>query len=935
MADPKLPRTEKPDRPDTNRTELKDSRFGVLDHFGLRSGRSGPVRFGLTKNPKIMACRTGLDRRPTQTGPTQTGPYHFGPVLDTECVVLSPDFKLTDESHVLLKVPRKDNMYSVDLKNVFPQGGLTCLFVKATLDESNLWHRRLGHINFKTMNKLKGKQHKASYKTKTISSISQPLQMLHMDLFGQTFVKSLMKKMYCLVVTDDFSRVLVVKPHNKTPYEIFHGKTPSLSFMIPFGCPVTILNTLDHLGSGPTWLFDIDTLTKSTNYKLVVAGNQSNGSAGKARVEIVPDKGYILLPLWTQVLLFSSSSKDSPSDGFKPSGEEEKKNAKDPGNEDNKVLSTEEPRVNQEMDANVNNTDNINTVSPIVNVAGIKDNDVDKNIVYGCADDLNMPNLEKIVYSDDDEDVGAKADMTNLDTNIPVSPIPTTRIRKDHLVEQIIRDIYSAPQTRRMTKSVTDHGKGYTQEEGIDYDEVFAPVARIEAIRLFLAYASFKHFVMYQMDVYSAFLYGKIEEEVYVCKPLGFKDLEFPDRVYKVEKALYVLHQAPRAWSTRKEMCTEFDKMMHKKFLMSSMGELTFFLGMQVAQKDDGIFISQDKYADEILKKFGFSTVKTASTPMETSKPLMKEENVEDNSPFNLEAYTNSDYAGASLDRKSTIGGCQFLESRLISWQYKMQIVVANTTTKAEYVAASNYCRQVYTYYCQLKVNAARHKLTTTVDFWATTTAKNINGEAQIHAMVDGKKKKQKPRKPRRQDTQETQPTNPTTNVEDEALNKENIPTQSNNLPLSRVNTLRSGKDILKLKELMEIYTNLQQRVIDLENTKTIQAHEISSFKKKGRNIADVDEDTKITLVDENVEDQWRFDDQEMFDTYVFNDEEVVVKDVNATSIATAVTAAVTTVVSIDDIILAQALVEIKTSNPKAKSIIMQEPSETPTTTMI
>ncbi|GJZ21018.1 putative ribonuclease H-like domain-containing protein [Tanacetum coccineum] len=146
---------------------------------------------------------------------------------DTECIVLSPNIKLTDESHVLLKVPRKNNMYSVDLKNIFPKGGLTCLFAKATSDESKLWHRRLGHINFKTMNKLvnenlvrglpsklfendqtcvacqKGKQHRASFKSKTLSSISQPLHMLHMDLFGLTFLKSLMKKMYCLVVTDD------------------------------------------------------------------------------------------------------------------------------------------------------------------------------------------------------------------------------------------------------------------------------------------------------------------------------------------------------------------------------------------------------------------------------------------------------------------------------------------------------------------------------------------------------------------------------------------------------------------------------------------------------------------------------------------------------------------------------------------------------------
>ncbi|GKF81002.1 putative ribonuclease H-like domain-containing protein, partial [Tanacetum coccineum] len=170
--------------------------------------------------------------------------------------------------------------------------------------------------------------------------------------------------------------------------------------------------------------------------------------------------------------------------------------------------------------------------------------------------------------------------------------------------------------------------QGYTQEEGIDYDEVFAPVARIEAIRLFLAYASFKDFVVYQIDVKSAFLYSKIEEEVYVCQPPGFKDLDFPDRVYKVEKALYRLHQAPRAWyetlstylldngfqkgkidntlfikrdkgdillvqvyvddiivgSTKKSFYTEFKKMMHKKFQMSSMGALTFFLGLQVKQ---------------------------------------------------------------------------------------------------------------------------------------------------------------------------------------------------------------------------------------------------------------------------------------------------------------------------------------------------------------
>ncbi|GJX45508.1 retrovirus-related pol polyprotein from transposon TNT 1-94 [Tanacetum coccineum] len=185
--------------------------------------------------------------------------------------------------------------------------------------------------------------------------------------------------------------------------------------------------------------------------------------------------------------------------------------------------------------------------------------------------------------------------------------------------------------------------QGYTQEEGIDYDEVLAPVARIEAIRLFLAYASFMGFMVYQMDVKSAFLYGQIKKEVYVCQPLGF---EYPDKVYKVVKALNGLHQAPRAWyetlakylldngfQRGKIYQTLFIKKQKGDILlvqMSSMGELTFFLGLQVKQKADGIFISQDKYVTHILKKFGFQDVRTTSTPMDTEKPLLKDSDGDD-----------------------------------------------------------------------------------------------------------------------------------------------------------------------------------------------------------------------------------------------------------------------------------------------------------------
>ncbi|GKA45764.1 putative ribonuclease H-like domain-containing protein [Tanacetum coccineum] len=198
------------------------------------------------------------------------------------------------------------------------------------------------------------------------------------------------------------------------------------------------------------------------------------------------------------------------------------------------------------------------------------------------------------------------------------------------------------------------------------------------------------------MDVKSAFLYGKIEEEVYVFQPPGFEDPEFLDRVYKVEKSLYGLYQAPRAWyETLSTYLLEngfqrgtIDKTL---FIKKVKGELTFFLGLQVKQKEDGIFISQDKYLADILREFSFIDVRTANTPMDTKKPLLKDSDGDD---VDVHLYrsiigslmyltlsrpdimfaSDSDYARASLDRKSTTGGCQLLGCKLISWQCKSKL---------------------------------------------------------------------------------------------------------------------------------------------------------------------------------------------------------------------------------------------------------------------
>nr|GEV22650.1 putative ribonuclease H-like domain-containing protein [Tanacetum cinerariifolium] len=509
-------------------------------------------------------------------------------------------------------------------------------------------------------------------------------------------------------------------------------------------------------GNRPDWLFDLDSLTISMNYVPVVAGLQTNS--------IVGTKDNIV-----------AGPKDSAVDAGKKATEVDASQVSDNGGQDTR--SEFKGLLQQERQTEyINSTNSFNTVSSPISTAG--------------------PSFVNAASPSPINAAGTPA-STNAFEEHPIELFSPFKIHfLLHMNKNDERGIVIKNKTRLVAQ-------GHTQEEGMDYDELFAPVARIEAIRLFLAYVSFKDFVVYQMYVKSAFLYGKIEEEVYVFQPFGFEDLDFPDKVYKVEKALYGLHQGPRAWyetlltylmdngfqrgqidktlfikrhkddillvqvdvhdiifgSTRKELSTKFESLMHDKFQMSSMGELSFFLGLQVQQKNDGNFISQDKYVADILKMFDFSTVKTASTPMEPNKALVKDAKAEDvdvhlyrsmieslmylttsmpnitfaicacvrfqftpktshlhvvkrifrylkrqpklglwypkDSPFDLEAYSDSDYARARLDRKSTTGGCQFLSKRLISWQCKKQTIVTNSTTEAEYAAAASCCGQV------------------------------------------------------------------------------------------------------------------------------------------------------------------------------------------------------------------------------------------------
>nr|GEY28454.1 putative ribonuclease H-like domain-containing protein [Tanacetum cinerariifolium] len=594
--------------------------------------------------------------------------------IDSECIFLGRDFKLLDDANILIRTPRQHNMYAIDLNNIVPHKDLTCLVVKASADECMLWHRRLGHLNFKTINKLvrhnlvrglptrcfkndhtctaclKGKQHKASCKSKLVNSMTKPLHTLHMDLFGPTSVSSISHKWYCLVVTEDFSRftwtfflktkdetsgilkkfiteienlkdlkmkiircdnrgefrnkevndfcsqkgikrefsnartpqqngvsekrnrtlieaartmladaklpvtfwaeaintacyvqnrVLINKSHNKTPYDLLNGRSPVIGFLKPFGCHVMILNSLDNLGK-------------------------------------FEEKGMKVTLLDTQCL---AKHLGKPQDHCST---EVRKSSGNP----NPTASTSNPQADQ-MEILIVESSIPTVSSPVPTTYSTNSQDPSSNariISKRVANQVETPSLDNIltltnwfedilgVTANSDESNGVEADVNNMETTITASPTPTLRIHKDHPKSQIIGPVYTLIQTRNKSKeSLVDCpqgvrpigtkwvlknkkdergiviknkarlvAQGHTQKEGIDYDEVFAPVARIEAIRLFLAYASFIGFTMYQMDVKSAFLYCTIDDEVYVMQPPGFQDPKFLAKVYKVEKAMYV-----------------------------------------------------------------------------------------------------------------------------------------------------------------------------------------------------------------------------------------------------------------------------------------------------------------------------------------------------------------------------------------------------------
>nr|GEU74827.1 putative ribonuclease H-like domain-containing protein [Tanacetum cinerariifolium] len=659
---------------------------------------------------------------------------------DADCLVLSLDFKLLDENQIFLKIPRQHNIYSFNLKNINPSGDLSYLFTNASIDESNKWHRRLSHVNFKNLNKLvkgnlvrslpskifendhtcvacqKGKQHKASCKAKTVSSLNQPLQILHMDLFGPTSVRSINHKTYCLVITDGFSRfslVYFLKSKDET--------TPILKNFTR-----QAKNQFNHkvksIRSDNKTEFKNKELIKICRLKGIKRG-YSNARTPQQN-EVVERKNKNLIEAARTIKAFRVHNLETKR-------VEENMHVNFLVNKPNVARKEHAWMFNLDYLTNSMNYEHVLVENQAKKSAGPKEANNsactqanDDQSADSKEIDLHEEHFVLPIWSAYSTTVKSSGDKIEKNTYFKTCKKPVSK------VEQIfLEELEKLKRQEKKLMIINDGELSYPDDPSMPHlEDIYASlskeiftdssyddegVTRSKVNKNFEAHALVSYIQKQERNNHKNF-----QHCLFAC----FLSQIEPKKISQtLEDESWVDAMQEELLQFQIQKCDEFEELMKNRFQMSSMDELTFFLGLQVKKKEDGIFISQDKYVAKILKKFDFLSVKTASTPIKTQKPLVKDKEAADVdvtpktshlqavkrifrylkgqpklglwypklSSFDLEAYSDSDYTGASLDRKSTTGDCQFLGRRLISWQCKKQTIVATSTTKAEYVAAN------------------------------------------------------------------------------------------------------------------------------------------------------------------------------------------------------------------------------------------------------
>ncbi|GJZ25673.1 retrovirus-related pol polyprotein from transposon TNT 1-94 [Tanacetum coccineum] len=716
-----------------------------------------------------------------------------GQICDNKCRVTfsEHDSEIIKDGKVIGRGIRKKGLYVMKLGNK-PKDQI-CL---ATIDEnSTLWHRRLGHANMRLIQSLAskelvrnlpnlkfdqhfcdaykmGKQAHASHKAKNIVSTTRCLELLHMDLFGPSAVRSYGGNYYTLIIVDDYfrytwTRFLKDKTESFDQFEIF-----SRQIQNQLGCSIVSIridhgrkfdnevqfgefcnaNGITHNFSAPRTPQSNGVVERKNRTLQEMSRTMLNEQSLPQKVwcNAVDTSTYILNRILIRAILrkipYELLRGRKPTlDYFRVFG---RKcfilNTKyyltkfDPKSYDGVflgysqnskayiILNKHTRKVEESLNVTFDETPPPSKTSPLV------DDDLDEEEAIKVTEKKNLKNDIVVETLEIDEIVNIK------NVNEVIGDESWIVAMKEELNQFVANDVWElVPQPRNMTiigtkwvfrKNLDENGvvsrnkarlvaQGYNQQEGIDYDETYALVARLESVRILLAYACALDFKIFQMDVKSAFLNGFINEEVYVTQPSGFIDFKKPDHVYKLKKALYGLKQAPKAWydrlkaflitheykmgmvdntlftkkkssnliivqiyvddiifgSTCQDMCDEFAKIMHDEFEMSMMGELNFFLGLQIKQMEDGIFFNQSKYIKEMLKKFGLEDSKPMKTPMSSDTKLIKDEECE------------------SIDSTKYRG---MIGSQTPSHLEEKQTALAISTTEAEYISAGKACQQ-------------------------------------------------------------------------------------------------------------------------------------------------------------------------------------------------------------------------------------------------
>nr|GEV81542.1 ribonuclease H-like domain-containing protein [Tanacetum cinerariifolium] len=508
---------------------------------------------------------------------------------DSECIVLGRDFKLLDDANIFLRTPRQHNMYSIDLNNIVLHRDLTCLVAKASADECTIWHRRLGHLNVKTMNKLVRHNLVKGLPTKSFDN----------DHICTACLKGKQHKASCKFEAKGDEGYFLGYSMSSKAFRVFNKSTKRVEENVHI---VFLENKAIEKGSGLNWLSDIDSLTKSMNYVPVVdAGTHSTNFSGTkvdASKDVKKDVSslrYIVLPNWVQEEHLESTS-SQPQDTRNTDSPESSRDS-------NPTATSTNPPADQ--------LETLTVETPIPTISS--------PVLIVCFTDSQEPSKESN---------GLEADVSNMETTIIASPTPTLRIHRDHpkMEPKMIPDALQEPSwVEAMQEELLQ----------IKIQKVWSLVDCPKGVR-----------------------------------PIGTK---------------WVL----------KNKKDERGIVIRNKARLVAQGH-TQEEGIDYDEKEDVIFLSQDKYVSDILKKFGYSDVRSSNTPMDKENPWGKDGLwYPKDSPFDLVAYSDSDYGGATQDRKSTFGGCQFLGRRLISWQCKKQTIVATSITEAEYVAAASCCGQV------------------------------------------------------------------------------------------------------------------------------------------------------------------------------------------------------------------------------------------------